>query len=93
MIFYHGTSTENWQMIKQEGLLWGKRDAPSRCTYLAENVNEAAVYGDVVLEIEYNPTDSKYCNNWSEGCWQHREYNPIPLTNVRIHNEISNSFH
>ena len=57
MKFYHGTSKENWEAIKQEGILFGRllvnNKEVSRCTYLAVDLAEAKCYGEVVLEVEY----------------------------------------
>ena len=59
MIFYHGTSKENWEAIQREGILYGRRyilgencfplKEVDRCTYLAVDLGEAKYYGDVVL--------------------------------------------
>ena len=82
MKFYHGTSMEKWKLIQEEGVLWGVRTSeefnPSRCTYLATDLEEAKQYGEIVLEIDYIPTDSQWKNNYFPDEWQHREYNPIP---------------
>ena len=83
MKFYHGTSEEKWHHIQDEGVLWGIRNAPSRCTYLASTPEEAACYGNVVLEIEHNPKDG--INNYCEECWQFREYTPIPLEKIMVY--------
>jgi RNA:NAD 2'-phosphotransferase (TPT1/KptA family) len=82
MNWFHGTSQEKYQEIIKEGFIWGKRDAPSRCTYLTPDAIEAQQYGDVVLKIDYEPYSEKYCNNYTEGCWQVREYNPIPISKI-----------
>ena len=79
--FYHGTSKANWEKIKKEGVLWGKRNAPSRCTYLTPSKDEAKHWGEVVLEVEYDPT--KGINNYCKDCWQFRVYDPIPLKDVK----------
>ena len=91
MKFYHGTSEENWEKIKKEGILYGRRyvlnndgtihHEVDRCTYLATDKEEAECYGNVVLEVDYNPLNSKH-NNYKEGCWQVRVYEPIPLSQV-----------
>lgn len=91
MVFYHGTTEENWQRIQEEGILYGRRfftdgetvREVSRCTYLAVDVEEANEYGNVILQVEYNPFKHKKMNNYIEGCWQVRVYEPIPLSNVR----------
>lgn len=92
MIFYHGTSQENWKAIQEEGFLYGKRYITDnngkiireigRCTYLATDLEEAKQYGEVILQVEYNPNVSEY-NNYIEGCWQVRVYEPIPLSQVK----------
>lgn len=92
MIFYHGTTKDNWEKIQEEGILFGRRYVlnndgtinreVSRCTYLAIDLEEAKCYGEVVLEVEYNPLNSKH-NNYQEGCWQVRVYEAIPLENIK----------
>ena len=90
-IFYHGTSLENWNKIKEEGILFGKRHFTldgveqelSRCTYLAVDKEEAKHYGDVLLEVEYNPEEDKKNNNFIHNCWQLRVYSPIPISKVK----------
>lgn len=82
-IWYHGTSIETWEAIQKEGVLWGLRGGPSRCTYLAADLEEAKCYGEVVLEIIYNPLEDKGNNNYIENCWQMRVYSPISLENIR----------
>jgi len=90
MIFYHGTNKENWEIIKKEGILFGRRISPitgkevSRCTYLAVDKEEAKCYGDIVLQVEYDPNKNKKYNNYCEGCWQLRVYEPISLDNVKM---------
>ena len=92
MIFYHGTSKENWQKIQQEGVLYGRRyitdengrriKEVDRCTYLAVDLDEAKCYGDIILQVEYDPNTSKK-NNYIDGCWQVRVYEPIPLRDIK----------
>ena len=92
MVFYHGTSKENWNAIQKEGILYGRRFVTDnhgniikevdRCTYLAVDLEEAKCYGDVVLQVEYNPLNSKH-NNYTEGCWQVRVYEPIPISKIQ----------
>ena len=96
MIFYHGTSKDSWEMIQQEGVLYGRRyvidgngtpiKEVSRCTYLAVELNEAKRYGEVVLQVEYDPFRHKKKNNYIDGCWQVRVYEPIPLTKINVVN-------
>ena len=95
MKFYHGTTEENWERIVDEGVLYGRRyivDGETRnpitelerCTYLAVDPEEANNYGDVLLEVEYNPykKDAR-CNHFEEGCWQLRVYEPIEIKNIK----------
>ncbi len=71
--WYHGSPV--WPDIDREGVLWGKRDAPSRCTYLARDRREAAKYGEV-RAVVYQPQGMP-CDNYVPGCWQLRVYVPI----------------
>ena len=92
MIFYHGTSKEKWDAIQKEGVLFGRRYITdnkgniirevNRCTYLAVDLEEAKFYGDVILQVEYNPLKNKEKNNYTDDCWQLRVYEPIPLSDV-----------
>lgn len=93
MTFYHGTSEKHWQEIQKEGFLFGRRfildsngkqiKEVSRCTYLAVDLEEAKCYGDIILSVEYNPYKRPRRNNYIEGCWQVRVYEPIPLQNIK----------
>ena len=84
MKFYHWTTKEKWEKIKSEWCLWGVRDiewlTPCRCTYLAVDKNEAKQYGDIVLEVEYEPKE--WQDNYCKWCWQVRVYEPIPIENI-----------
>lgn len=86
MIFYHGTTKEKWAEIQEEGVLWGVRNAPSRCTYLTPMIEEARCYGEIVLRVDYDPLEGD--NNYVGGCWQHREYFPIALDQVILVGEL-----
>ncbi len=82
MLMYHGTTAEKWAKIQEEGVLWGVRNAPSRCTYLAALLVDAKGYGDIVLEVDFDPkTDTP--NNFHPDSWQCRVYVPIPLNRVK----------
>ena len=87
MIFYHGTSEKVYKEILDEGILYGKRGyfegkLLDRCTYLAVDKKEAEQYGKIVLQVEYNPYQSTH-NNYKEGCWQFRVYEPISIENIK----------
>ncbi len=82
IVMYHGTNT--YADIVAEGRLWGKRNAPSRCTYLASTPKEAKCYGKIVLEVRFRPSKDKP-NNWIPGCWQCRVYAPIPTRRIRVY--------
>ena len=78
MKFYHGTTEEIWKTIQREGILFGRRyitdndgniiKEVDRCTYLAVDAEEAKEYGDVVLQVEYDPYKNPQKNNYVEGC-------------------------
>lgn len=96
MIFYHRTTEENWLKIKKEGILWGIGKS-YRYTYLSPD-DMGDSYGDVLLEVEYNPvgidgsaTDNyvfdyqiseKNINN-GEYCWQFSVFVPIDIKYVK----------
>ena len=89
MKFYHWTTKENREKIKSEWVLrWVRNEKRikhkmSRCTYLAVDKEEAEQYGEIVLEVEYEPSKHSKENNYCEWCWQVRVYEPIPIENIR----------
>lgn len=83
MIFYHGTSLENWKLIKKEGVLWGggtfhktQGKKGYRYTYLTPDIKVAKQYGEVILEVDYKVTGKTGIDNFGfdppaeETCWQ-----------------------
>lgn len=92
MKFYHGTSEENWKQIQKDGQLFGYSRVTSndgkkilrefRVTYLATKIEDARLYGDVILEVEYTP-NKKDNNYYDEDCWQIRVYVPIFINNIK----------
>ena len=82
MIFYHGTSKENWDAIQKEGILFN-----GRVTYLSIDLDEAKCYGAIVLQVEYDPTIHPDMNNYIDGCWQLRVYEPIPISKIKAMEE------
>lgn len=66
----------------------------SRCTYLTNVLKEAKCYGDVVLEVEYNPFNKngrikkdkrgRPLNNYNPDSWQMRVYEPIMIDDVKL---------
>ena len=89
MIFYHRTTLKNWNKIQEEGILFGRlsnpdnKYHPSRCTYLTIDINEAKCYGEIILEVEYNPFLHPKMNNYIDGCWQLRVYEPIEIKFIK----------
>jgi len=82
LVWYHGTTNDALKKIQQEGVLFGVRNTPSRCTYLAADLSTAKQYGDVILQVNYNPSGGD--NNYCDDCWQMRVYEPIPIKNITI---------
>lgn len=92
MLFFHGTSKESWDAILKEGVLWGRRfvvdsngnkvKEVDRCTYLSTDAEEAERYGEIILLVEYNPFEHPKENNYCEGCWQVRVYEPISINKI-----------
>lgn len=88
MEFYHGTSLKNWKKIQEDGILLGQRFVGKReispCTYLAIDLEEARMYGPVVLSVKYDPLKNPKENNYTDDCWQFRVYEPIPIENIQV---------
>lgn len=88
MIFFHGTTKEAWNLIQQEGVLWGKHgwDGKSdtyRYTYLTADRNIAIRFGGgILLKVEYTPKE--YTDNYREGDWQFSVFDPIPLSKITL---------
>lgn len=96
MMFYHGCHEKAWQKTLDQGFLLHERHVydddgnickeynPAPCTYLATEKREAQEYGPILLRVKYDPYEHPHQNNYCEGCWQVRVYEPIPLTRVMI---------
>lgn len=67
-----------------------------RYTYLSPEIEIAEVYGDVLLEVEYEPHgvgvrdhNGEAFDNWGFNppedmtCWQFSVFKPIPLSKVK----------
>jgi len=100
MKFYHGTSEEKWKLIQKEKILWGyniykNADGSTyrsyRYTYLTPEIEVAEKYGDVLLEVEYEPVgvDGQRIDNYGfdppsdQTCWQFSVFIPITINNVK----------
>lgn len=100
MKFYHGTSAEKWKVIQEEGVLWGYNIHTNpdgtpyksyRYTYLTPEISVAEKYGDVILEVEYEPVgvDGRGMDNYGfdppdgETCWQFSVFVPIPINKIK----------
>lgn len=95
---YHGTTEENWKKIKKEGILFGgdtyhKTNGNSgyRYTYLTPEYDIAKNFGEIVLEIEYEPVGvGSGIDNYgfnppsSETCWQFSVFVPISLDSIIV---------
>lgn len=91
MKFYHGTSYETWEKIQEEGILYGKSDKNDfRSTHLSFNPEMAECFGDVVLEVEYDPTVNPYKNtySYSDG-FAIRVEEAIPLENITFYCDVT----
>ncbi len=104
MKFYHGTSRNNWEKIKKERVLWGiptvfcHMGYIRRYTYLTPYTEVAQKYGEVSLEIEYEPVgvDGRGIDNYGfdpppgQTCWQFSVFIPIPIKNMKIYKDNKN---
>jgi len=75
--FYHGTNKHGLEETLSQGYLLHKRGTMSPCTYLTPDKKEAMEHGDILLEVNYDPTKNPDKNNYCDGCWQVRVYEPI----------------
>ncbi len=107
MKFYHGTTEDKWKLIQEEGVLWGyniyndENGVPYksyRYTYLSPDLEISKKFGNIVLEVEYEPVgiDGRKIDNYcfeheipkkerEEGayCWQFSVFIPIKIENVK----------
>lgn len=95
MKFYHGTKEAAWAAIQAEGVLWGgytyhKTGEGYRYTYLTPEVEVADAYGEVILEVEWEPVGAgSGIDNYGfdpppgETCWQFSVFVPITLDRVK----------
>jgi len=89
--FYHGTKEAAWIAIQKEGVLWGPgRPGGYRHTYLSPERDVAEKYGDVMLEVEWEPKGvGSGIDNYGfdpppgQTCWQFAVFVPIHLGRVR----------
>lgn len=87
MKFYHGTNQHGLEETQKQGFLLHKRVIDvfknvSPCTYLTPLLSVAKDYGDIVLEVEYDPYKNPEMNNYTLGSWQVRVYEPIQTWRV-----------
>jgi len=88
MKFYHGTSVEALRKIQQEGVLWGK-GMSYRFTYLTPEIEVASKYGEIILEVDYEPRgypNDNYGFNPPKGetCWQFSVFIPIGINQIEV---------
>lgn len=85
MYFYHGMSRADWEFTKDQGFLLHPRgDKMSPCVYLATSQEAAERYGEILIEVEYDPYKNPGQNNYHPDAWQCRVYERIPLSNVKV---------
>ena len=100
--FFHGTTQGCWAAIQAEGVLWGRTRAWSdgvehdgpRYTYLSPHLEVAQEYGNMVLEVEYEPVGvGSGVDNYGfdpppgETCWQFSVFAPISLDRCSVYEE------
>jgi len=74
MRLYHGTSDDKYQKALNNGFIGGfGKDR----IWLSTDKREAIHYGNTVVRVEYNPFLHPNKNNYCDGCWQLRVYEPI----------------
>ena len=74
MTFYHGMTDNRYKEALLKGYVGGSGNDR---IYLATKKIEAMHYGNTVIRIKYDPLEHPDKNNYCEGCWQLRVYEPI----------------
>lgn len=69
-IWYHGTSEQAWKQIQKEGKLWGEHKDNRRFTHLCVDKEEASMYGNVIIRVEYNPINDLDNNDFSPDAFE-----------------------
>jgi hypothetical protein len=84
--WYHSTTELAWTQIQKDGHLWSKNPEGKRHTYLTKSKDEAAMYGDIMLRVTYDPTSDLDNNNFSPETDEIGEIKvtaPILISNVK----------
>ena len=98
MKFFHGTTEANWEKIQKEGVLWGgdswhKTNGKEgyRYTYLTPDIKVARMFGNVMLEVEYEPVGNRNgIDNYGfdpppgMSCWQFSVFVPISISDIHV---------
>lgn len=82
-IWFHGTSEETFKKIQKEGKLWGVQKNGRRYTNLAMSQEEASMYGEVTLRVDYDPVEDLFNNNFDPDSLEIRVSTPILKTSFR----------
>ena len=51
---------------------------------MAADIQEAKCYGEIVLQVDYDPFINSKDNNYTDGCWQIRVYEPITIDKIKV---------
>lgn len=88
--FYHATTEEEVQRFLRSNLLlpaddyFFKHKIKDDHLILYTSQDEAKKHGCVLIEVEYNPLERTWSNNWKENEFWHREYMPIPSKYCKV---------
>jgi len=83
-IWYHGTSRHAWDLIQKEGFLLGVNKDRRRFTFLSKDKDEARMYGDILLKVEYDPISDLFNNNFGPENYQEiKVTSPIHLSKIK----------
>lgn len=95
MNFYHGTNKFGLAETEKQGFLLHKRVVldkdgnlskmykPDPCVYLTDDLKIAKQYGEIIIEVDYDPFKNPRMNNYCDNCWQFRVYEPIKNWKVK----------
>lgn len=83
LTMWHGCKLAAWEKCVEQGYLLHQRLGKDPLVYLAKDLEEAMCYGEVVLEVRFDP-EVDLPNNYHPDFWQCRVYKGIPLDRVRV---------
>lgn len=84
MKYYHGITLKAYIQMLEDECLFGRTSTNiCGCIYLTVDEKKAEEYGEIILEVEYDPSlNEKQNDYWDKRC-QLRVYESIPIENIK----------